>query len=587
MNSCYTDQVNALGTAGDSAWMISNILLSQGNLSITLLNGTDSRILDRRSVPWESQHKLNLFTLTASSTMQLKQIIRFVKNTQWWNHLGLFLIIDTPAVFDDGCSNAYGLLRAVWNMNLLNVILICLHRTKGPLIFTYNPYTNQAPDSWQLVDIHRGKNGHPWYLFMQIYRRDSCEYMIFDKTTDLGGYEILASMLPEFGKRGVGRKNNNTTCIHGRDCLIQQLLFRALNGAPKFVIHSNQPLMNRNGKLSSYVLEVMSGITDISLISRYQLDPRFLTTTTHSEVEVTILIQYSGQLTQLSKITSIIDGYLQLEVLSVLLLTFIFFIFFLHLPFISSILKIILIVINGSLPNLPNDYASRFYLGSVLLFMLHFQGIFSGKLSTALTKSRPSLNAESIEDLANLGYTSYGNVVYAPIFKNSVIMNRYVSMNAYNCTHYVLRDASAACIGDTFMNAIDAAKFNLHLAKRPVAKLNIVYLIRPDWPLEKRTNEILTQIRETALIQLPYDNPIIKAFRKLEYNDFMNENQNFRVIVFQDLRFAFVILAIGLGLATLCFIMEISYGRVKVMLSILQQIFVKIFLGKNTNNRTV
>ena len=105
------------------------------------------------------------------------------------------LIIDSPTPLHHGCSRVFEILSTAWKMNLLHAKFLCHHESKSSLIYSYNPYTDQAPLPWQLEKTYRIKNKHPWTLLVRQYQESEeiCKDLDFDKTKDLGGYEIRGS----------------------------------------------------------------------------------------------------------------------------------------------------------------------------------------------------------------------------------------------------------------------------------------------------------------------------------------------------------------------------------------------------------
>ena len=94
-----------------------------------------------------------------------------------------FLIVDSRTPLDQGCDEAYQILATAWKMNPLHAKFICHHKIKGPFIYSYNHYTNQAPISWQLEKTYTIKNEHPWTLSVQSYKesQEVCNDLNFDK----------------------------------------------------------------------------------------------------------------------------------------------------------------------------------------------------------------------------------------------------------------------------------------------------------------------------------------------------------------------------------------------------------------------
>lgn len=73
------------------------------------------------------------FIIIASSTETLKIALQNIKNSIWWNHDALFLIIGND------CAN-------------ISLALYLCQNTNGQFVlYTFNPYTNMAPKFWNIV----------------------------------------------------------------------------------------------------------------------------------------------------------------------------------------------------------------------------------------------------------------------------------------------------------------------------------------------------------------------------------------------------------------------------------------------------
>ena len=81
--------------------------------------------------------------------------------------MAFFLILDNLTLSVQGCFKAADILQIAWKFNLLHAELICYHKPKGVLVYSYNPYINKAPISWQLEESHRNENENPWILLKQ------------------------------------------------------------------------------------------------------------------------------------------------------------------------------------------------------------------------------------------------------------------------------------------------------------------------------------------------------------------------------------------------------------------------------------
>ena len=499
-----------------------------------------------------SRHKLQTFLVSISTVRKLEKILRHLKTSEWWNHMSSFLIIDNSTPLDQGCSKAFELLSTAWKMNLLHAKIICHHESKGPLIYAYNPYTNKASLPWQLEKTYTRKQQHPWTLLVRRYQdsQEICEDLDFDQTKDLGGYDIHAGVLSSnINKRSSRNKLESITGVNG---VIARYIFNALNSTTK--IFDSQTM-------AELFDGTVRGFTDIVIDAWYQQnDIDIQMTKPHQLSGLACITQHRGNLSQIDKLLRVIDQPSRYAVVFICFVTFVFFKFFIRQSVTSATLTIVRLMCNSSIPNIPNNVAARIYLSGLFLFLVTIQAIYQGQLASLLTKPVALPNIEKFEDLENFKYTIYGYKDFTFYFKKLNFSGPVVTLKYFKCTEYVLKDDSAACVGERLYLPEDADKFDLHLSNTLI-HMFIAYPIREDWPLEERMNTIISRLFESNIVDRIYMKELQLTLRKQEFHEKEKEIQRFTVIVLKDLAFAFAILGIGLAGATAVFLVEVWWGN--------------------------
>ena len=496
----------------------------------------------------EARYKLRNFVVTASSIPRLKQTLQNLKNSLWWSHLASFLIIDELTPHDQDCSNAFKILSTAWKMNLLHAKLICHHESKGPLIYSYNPYTNQAPFPWQLVKTYRIKNYHPWTLLVRGYQESQaiCKDLDFDKTKDLGGYETrLSSHSVRFDKNW---NNTNLESISSLNGILLHYIFRTLNSSVKIFAESPKSIYNLT----------ISGFADMSLDALYQ-QHNFNTSMSYPFISsgLVIMTQHRGHLSEIGKLLHVLDLSSRYAVFIVCCVTLVFFKFFLQQSITSAMLNIVRLICNTAVPNLPISVPMRIYLSGVFIFSVTLQGIYQGQLASLLTKEVNLQNVDTLEDLENWNYTIYVNKDVKPYREALNFNGRIVSLEDYVCEKYVLEQAAAACVNDRLLLINIARKYDLHLSRDHLMKMFIVYLIREDWPVEEKLNTVISRLVEADIFNRISLKEVESTIRRIKYDDKEKDKQKFKVMTLKELAFAFAILGIGLACSTVIFILEI------------------------------
>ena len=505
-----------------------------------------------------SRHALQVFVMTASSSAQFEQGINTIKNTVWWNHMGSYLIMDESR---RGCSNAYEILWTAWNMNLLHAKFICNHWTNKLLIYSYNPFTSQAPRPWKQTTTHRGNNDHPWTLFVMAYEKTKkiCQELDFDKTNNLGGYAIRTSVKDVEGWFHLDLQKTSLDSFGGFGGVFGRMIFKAVNATPKMLISDRTvPLGSVNDENYTYsqLLEVIDGKSDIILVPRNQLFVLNLTTTVpFITTGLTVAIKDHIEMSQLEKLLRVIDNSSKIGVVIVLFATLIFLKFLERQPLMGAFLNIIRLVCNTSLLKLPTYVTPRIYLAFIFFFVVTITGIYQGKWASLLTHPVHLPVINNYGELVDSDYTVYGNTNIRWFLNNTDIRGRFVKIERSDCPSFLSNDSSAICIADTSYLLALAVNNHFYVSSRDLMKFNVVYVIRENWPLQDRINRIIVRLSEASLNNYEFQkerNPFVSVFYENDEN-----NEKFKVFRLKDLGFAFRILGIGLGFATISFITEV------------------------------
>ena len=459
------------------------------------------------------------------------------------------LIIDSPTPLDHRCSKAFTILSTAWKMNLLHAKFLCHDETKGPLIYSYNPYTNQAPLPWQQEKTYKIKNVHPWTLLVRRYQENAeiCKNLDFDKTKDLGGYEIQGSSYP--GAINAHSSERNLERMIGYSGIYARYLVRALNATTKIFVY--EPSID--------ISDMIHRVSDIHLNVWFQQNnpDNISMTYPFGVLGLATVTLHRGQLSQLGKLLRVLDYSSRFGVVVVCFVTFIFFKYFVRRSVTSAFMTIVLLMCNAAVPNLPNRVATRIYLSGLFLFTLTLQAIYQGQLASLLTKQQALPNVDTLEDLENFKYTIYGHKKFTQYFENLNYSGRVVPLEQFACQKYVLRDAGAACIVEWSFAVDSAAELNLHTSNDKLINMFIVYLFRKDWPLEKRLNVVMSRLFEANILEYAYASKPSLTISKLNYNEKDKAKQKSKVITLKELAFAFAILGIGLAFSTAIFIVEV------------------------------
>lgn len=130
-------------------------------------------VLDDNYQPQNSNYnhahgaRLATYVLTANSGTMLQTYLQRFKSSPWWNIESLFFIVDGSD--QQICGNVSDFLHAAWKMNLLSVWYLCQQVNTGITLYTFNPFTNYAPQPWLKIGSDDNSEDR-WTLYKQLFQ---------------------------------------------------------------------------------------------------------------------------------------------------------------------------------------------------------------------------------------------------------------------------------------------------------------------------------------------------------------------------------------------------------------------------------
>lgn len=191
MQYCFNGMINNFIFISDSTYDDSFILKSSF-LSITPIHLIDT---DENNNMFETQTRYRSFTpnemhlrkknylatsvvIVASSNTIIAKMMNDMKNSVWWNHEALFLVVNEDA--EKSCHMARSFLNAVWTSNILSAIYVCNNCNNQPMLYTFNPYTSLAPKFWDKVRDDHSSDKY-WTLFQHQFDFSQSFELHYDK----------------------------------------------------------------------------------------------------------------------------------------------------------------------------------------------------------------------------------------------------------------------------------------------------------------------------------------------------------------------------------------------------------------------
>lgn len=159
IDNCFTD-VKANFLVGEAGF-ISSSYYSDETIRSSYLIGDAESVVPRifTAMPTHS------IIVMASSPVKLNAILQ---NSSRWDSHQMIFILDSERS-ETRCTNAGSLLLEAWKNDRLNAIFICFNEHKIVSLYTFNPYTDEAPKPWKKLSIIPAIYNHPWTLFKRHY----------------------------------------------------------------------------------------------------------------------------------------------------------------------------------------------------------------------------------------------------------------------------------------------------------------------------------------------------------------------------------------------------------------------------------
>lgn len=106
-------------------------------------------------------HPVKYFVIYEFSLESFELALAELKYSKWWNAYGFYIVENTKTY---SCNDAHDYLDMAWKFNLLRLLFLCVNHDSKIYLYTYNPYTNKAPN-WITVRSFIGKNKRASTLF--------------------------------------------------------------------------------------------------------------------------------------------------------------------------------------------------------------------------------------------------------------------------------------------------------------------------------------------------------------------------------------------------------------------------------------
>lgn len=563
--TCYGDPGKAVGVVGDSDGSILKEFWSSHYIPAVLV---DTTMKMDNAVTLTNQQRLKIFLVAAENSDRFHELMIELLISIWWNHYANVLIVSSAPDISQQCSlSTEYLYIAFENFGVLRAQFVCIDVKMNVNIFTYNPYTPKAPEPWQLLRTYRLKDSTPFSVFMRMHREggEACNFLNFDKTSDLGGFRFHVTIPPgTIHKKTTGmidewsKSLRSTTTKRLVNAFFRQSIWfinNIVSGLNASTVMSENPdetgIVGVNDVISNMVVPLHDRII-------YSWEQQSLLAVT----------QHTAHMSQLEKILSVIDRESRIGMWIVYLITFLFFKFFLSQPVVPALLNLVRLTANASLTTLPSSLAPKIYMACLFMFVVTLQALYTGDLASLLTSVVAYPHVNTMQDIVDLGYKIHTQKHLKNLLAGDPILEGQVinfSEDA-DCIYSALNDTTVVCVMEYNAAVLIAHDQKLHVSRDVMKNDYVYYVISPCNPLGRRLQARVRTWDECSL-RPAADRIFAKTHGDLVDDDEVNQNMVRRVMTLDDLGFAFVILGVGLTCSLVCFAGEIVVHRVSLRLA--------------------
>ncbi|KAK0162377.1 hypothetical protein PV327_008721 [Microctonus hyperodae] len=377
----------------------------------------------------------------------------------------------------------------------------------------------------------------------------------------MDGYKIKAVANAKPKTKWIKNKNYNINSLIEKnpsieDAFFSNHLFNALNIT--VIINYDYTGYFNNKTPVGYLKSLIDGTHDISLSYRTPI-LELKSTYPLIQMSMKILTQQRKFLLPEEKILEFYSSEIFYLTAIVLLITLIvMMITYKKEKFTSGAFDILRLLLSTTM-NMPfKSISIRIYFIGIFQLIIILNATFQGNLSAFLTKSERH-NVDCIDDLVLYNYNIYAPIVQKNILESfeTKFVNGINYVPGLDCGDYIINDSSAACIEMTHRAVNSAEKYGYHISYSNVIEEYVSYWCRFDWPLMDKINFYSFRFIEAGLYEFWRNHKLHYQIENLQTKEAKEIATHLRPIRLNDLKFAFQLLAIGLGISNLVFIIEI------------------------------
>lgn len=227
-------------------------------------------------------------------------------------------------------------------------------------------------------------------------------------------------------------------------------------------------------------------------------------------------------------------------------------------------------IVGISVGIIPRGTMGRIHFVFLFLFMFNMNIQIQSMLTSSLATPENKFYIDDKEDLESViyEYTISGPPYIKEFLDSETLAPHFINSSFEDCLSKIHRGLKIVCLADDILvNYYTKSHKNIHISKEGIENVQVAFVIRENWPLRGRINQLIQRLREAGVIA----NMIVKehlqeikshqAMHAQAHQHYNSTNFDIKTLTLESLKFNFQILAFGYIISLLAFMIEKTISK--------------------------
>ena len=496
-------------------------------------------------------------TIVVSLSLTLKNILKNLKISVWWNNKAYFLIVNPD--FHNGCRSAREFLKIIWDFKILSALYFCIDVDGHVTIYNFNPYARVGTNFWKVVDDIDEENGS-WTLLqfddkklLSDYKSVmKCDTFNFDKTRDLDQHSIrigsasgIPVKLPKNPKPGFADYGYI-------DYKVFDVVLKRLNARGTMKNFKTFGFISKTGP-TGFLKDIHLGTIDFVMRQMFVRD-YWKQMTYPVDTNGVCIVARMYPISFAKIFMSIFTDQVWICLVGTAFISIITLKCTLNQSLLISLLEFLRIFF--AMPSLRSPTSSRgkFFFVNILLLVFMINLYMQSRLSAIQTAPGYIRTIDSPHDLIGSNLPIYGESQHQALVYPSELRERFqVISDIHVCLKRLSHNEKLVClVHSDILKAYNYLNGEIYKVQNNLFDRPISFTFIEDWPLASKVNSLLKYINEAGIFSY-YRNEWMKS----------DEKTNSDVIDMKQMKFCFLVFYWGCILSICIFLAEPIVYNVK------------------------